>query len=154
MPVAIGVLIGGAVSVEPRSIGAGHRIVFQFDNPVTSVTSVSAIDTMGSPIGSATPSFPGNNELVVTLTGVPDNARVTVSVTGANGAVNASASIGFMVGDVNGTRSVNASDISAVKANLNLPASAANFRMDLNANGAISSANVSAAKARSGLVLP
>ena len=144
--------ITGQVTVEPRSIGTGHRIVFQFDNTVTSVTSVTATNALGQSIGSATPSMLGN-ELTITLGGISDNTRVKVSVTGVNGSVNASASIGFLVGDVNGTRSVNASDISAVKANLSLPVGATNFRMDFDANGTISQADVSAVKARSGLVL-
>ena len=85
----------------------------------------------------------------------PDNQRVTVSLTNVGGlGLDVSASMGFLVGDINGSRSVNASDISAVKANLNVTVGAANFRMDVNTSGTITQSDVSAAKARSGLVLP
>ena len=146
--------ITGLVTVEPRSIGAGHRIVFQFDSSVTSVTSVASTNTLGNPIGTATPSIL-NNELTVTLTGIPDNTRVKITVTGVNGTINTSTSVGFLVGDVNSSRAVNASDIAAVKARngsaINL---GNNYLYDLNANGSINAVDVSAVKARSGLILP
>ena len=62
--------------------------------------------------------------------------------------------LGFLVGDVNESASVNASDISAVKARVNKPLDLANYRFDLNASGAIDGADVSAAKARSGRTIP
>ena len=62
--------------------------------------------------------------------------------------------MGFLVGDVNNTRSVNSSDISAVKARSGQTTSALNFMFDVNASGAINSSDISAVKARSGLVLP
>ncbi len=140
--------IGAAVSVEPRGIGAGHQIVFQFNQPITSVGGATA-----SPVGTAAMSFSGS-EVTVSLTNVPDNRRVTVSLTSVNGTPQTpSASIGFLVGDVNGTRTVNASDISAVKARSGQAASATNFKFDLNATGAINASDISAVKARSGLTL-
>ncbi len=148
--------ITGNVTVEPRVIGSGHRIVFQFDSTVGSVASVSATNTLGQLIGSATSTFAAN-EVIVTLTGIPDNSRVKVTVTGVNGAVNASAAIGFLVGDVNSTRSVNAVDISAVKARAGSDVSSsivANYLFDLDLSGTVNNADSAAAKARSGLVLP
>ncbi len=152
------IAISGAISVEPRTIGAGHTIVFQFSGPVTSVGGVSSLDASSTAVGSATfgvPPIPGN-EVVVTLTGVPDNQRATIALTNINGVatINASASMGFLVGDVNNTRSVNSSDISAVKARSGQTTSALNFMFDVNASGAINSSDISAVKARSGLVLP
>lgn len=104
-------------------------------------------------IGAATASFAGN-ELIVTLTSVPDDNRATVRVSGANGAVDASASMGFLVGDVNGNGAVNAADISAVKAQVGQTVGGTSFRYDLNVSNTISNADVSVVKARSGLVLP
>ena len=156
LSIATGVPIDGAVTVEPRAIGAGHRIVFRFDNPVSSVTSAAARDAGGNLIGSATPSFRGNNELVVTLTGVPDNQRVTVTAAGVNGgALTVPVAIGFLVGDVTNNHAVNAADISAVKARMGKTVSIGNNHLfDLDANNVINNADVSAVKARAGRMLP
>ena len=144
--------ISGNITVEPRIIGLGHSIVFVFDAPVTAAGSVSVVDSNTNSIGTATVAASGNS-VVVTLTGVVDNKRVTVSIFGVNGSGGGSAAIGFLVGDVNGTRSVSASDISAVKARSGQGATALNFKFDVNATGAISASDISAVKARSGLVL-
>ena len=96
-----------------------------------------------------------NGDVVVTLTNVADNKRLTIIVNGLNGgAAPARASLGFLVGDVSNTRTVNAADISAVKANVGKPVTTdAIAKFDLNADGSITQADVSAAKARSGSVL-
>ena len=141
--------ITGAVTVEPRLIGAGHTIVFQFPGPVTSTGTASV-----SPVGSATATFV-NNEVQVSLTNVPDNQRVKVTLVNVNGSMNPPpVSVGFLVGDVNNSRSVNSSDVSGVKARSGQATSTANFKFDLNASGAINSSDLSAVKARSGLALP
>jgi len=148
------IAIGGLVTVEPRAIGAGHSLVFQFNAPVTVAGTPSAVDSSAAAIGSVS-ALAGGNEVVVTLTGMPDNRRATVSLSGVNGLVNDfPASMGFLVGDVNNSRSVNASDISGIKARSGQATSAANFRFDLNASGGINATDISAVKARSGLVLP
>lgn len=141
--------IDGLVTVEPRVIGNGHTIAFQFNGAVTSAGAVSV-----TPTGNAASTFMGN-EVLVTLTNVADNQRVTVTLINVNGSVNPPpVSMGFLVGDVNNTRSVNASDISGVKARSGQTTTVTNFKFDLNASGAINSADISAVKARSGLVLP
>ncbi len=147
IPIDTNQSIGQLVSVEPRMIGAGHRIVFRFNNAVTSITS------SASTFGSASHAYSGN-EVTVTLTGVPDNRRTTVSLIGVNGVLNPFASMGFLVGDVSSSRSVGANDISAVKARNGQPLNGSNFRYDLNVSGGINSGDVSAVKARSGLILP
>ena len=145
--------IVGAVTVEPRSIGSGHAIVFQMSDVVTGIGSVSAVDAADIAIGSAMASFSGN-EVIVTLTGIPDNRRVKVQVDGVNGTTSVSAALGFLVGDINGSRSVNASDIAGVKARSGQTADASNFKFDLNASGGINATDIAAVKPRSGLVLP
>lgn len=141
--------ITGAVSVEPRVIGSGHTIVFQFNRQIATTGSVAV-----APVGTVSAVTVGT-DVIVTLTDVPDNQRATVSLTGVNGsAVNVAASLGFLVGDVNNTRSVNSSDISSVKARSGQATTSQNFRFDVNASGAINSSDISAVKARSGLVLP
>ena len=146
-------LLAGLVTVEPRTIGAGHQIVFRFNNAVTSVGGSST--TLGSV--SHAINLSNTSEVIATLTGIADNRRATVSlsgVTGVMGTLNPVASVGFLVGDVTNSRSVNVSDISAVKAHNGQATSNANFRFDLNVSGMINGGDVSAVKARSGLVIP
>ncbi|MEP7154135.1 MAG: fibronectin type III domain-containing protein [Betaproteobacteria bacterium] len=145
--------IDGNVTVEPRSIGGGHRIAFRFDGPVSNVMSVTAVDSALVAVGSPVSAFVGN-ELIVTLTNIADRTRVMISLVGVNGSVDASATIGFMVGDISGSRSVNAVDIAMVKAHLTQTVNASNFYMDIDANGTINNADLAAVKARSGLALP
>ncbi len=153
LPIDIAQIISGPVTVEPRVIGAGHSIVFQFDNAISVPGAVSSVDAAAAPVGSASASAAGN-EVIVTLTGVPDNRRLTISLTGVNGLVNATAAMGFLVGDINNSRSVNATDISGIKARSGQTATASSFRFDLNASGGINATDIAAVKARSGLVLP
>jgi mono/diheme cytochrome c family protein len=146
--------IGGAVTVESRAIGAGHQIVFQFSDAISAAGTVSVVNAAAMPVGSASAMAAGN-EVIVTVTGIPDNSRATVTLTGVNGGISvAPVSIGFLVGDVNNSRSVNATDISGIKARSGQAASASNFRFDLNASGGINATDIAAVKARSGLVLP
>ncbi len=141
--------IGNAISVEPRVIGAGHTIAFQFNVPITATGTVTA-----APVGTVA-AIAAGNEVVVTLNNIADNQRTTISLVNVNSiAVNAAASLGFLVGDVNNTRSVNSSDISSVKARSGQATTILNFKFDLNASGAVNSSDISAVKARSGLVLP
>ena len=148
------VLIDGAIKIEPRAIGAGHRIVFGFTNMVSTAGSAQITDAQGASLGTA-PAVASGNNVIVTLANLPDNIRVTVTLSGVNGAVTASAAMGFLVGDFNGTGSVNASDIAAVKARNGAAINVGNnFLYDVNANGSINGIDVSVVKARSGLALP
>jgi Dockerin type I domain len=146
--------ITGTISVEPRALGAGHTIVFRFDNPVTAEGAATALDQAMAQAATVTLSRAGNDVIAV-LTNVADNKRLTIRLTGVNGATNVEASLGFLVGDVNATRRATAADIAAVKANLTQPVNShARAKFDLNADGTITSSDVSAAKARAGLAVP
>ena len=143
--------ITSSVTIEPRQIGAGHKVVFTFSGPVTSVGSVSVLDVSNATIGSATASAVGNT-VEVTITGVPDAKRVRVSIGNVNGAgVNASASIGFLVGDVNGSRSVTSADVNRLKGKVGSTVTSSTFLYDVTASGAIDASDLSATKLRSGL---
>lgn len=145
--------ITGAITVEPRVIGAGHTLVFHFDNTVNSVGLATVRDAMLNIAGNATATQSGN-DAIVTLTNVADNKRVTVSVAGINGSGTEKASMGFLVGDVNSTRAVNLSDVSGVKARAGQAANLLNFQFDVNTSGTINASDIAAVKARSGLVIP
>lgn len=150
--IAITTVLGAPPTVEPRVIGSGHTVVFQFNLPITAAGTVNVVDANAVPIGAS--SSVAGNDVVVTIANLADNQRVTISLADVNGTGNFGASMGFLVGDVNNTRSVNSSDISGVKARSGQAADASNFRFDLNATGAINSSDLSAVKARSGLTLP
>ena len=152
LPLDTSVPITDAVTVEPRVIGAGHRIVFVFSDNVTSLSSATAVNGAGQAVPGTVSAI--GSEITVTLPTVPDNSRVLITLTGVNGTIDAPAAVGFLVGDVNNTRSVNSSDISGVKARSGQTTTALNFKFDVNASGAINSSDISAIKARSGLVLP
>ena len=146
--------IGGAVTVVPHEMGDGFRIVFQFNAPVTAPGTATAVDPAGAPLGSAAAVASGN-EVVVTLTAMPDNRRARISLAGVNGtAATYAVSIGFLVGDVDGTRSVNSYDVASVKQRAGETTNAGNALFDIDGSGSISSADILSAKGRSGLVLP
>jgi YVTN family beta-propeller protein len=142
-------IISAAVTVEPRAIGTGHRIVFRFDRTVDSATTVTALDINNAAIGTASFVIAGN-DIIVNLAGVPDATRVAVSLTGVNGTLTVSATLGFLVGDVNNSRSVNSSDINAIKTRSGQVVDTSNFKFDLNASGGINTTDINAAKTRSG----
>ena len=141
----------GTLTVEPRALGAGHRIVFQFSAPVTAVGGASAVGVQGTAYATA-PMIAGS-EVTVPLSTLPDNLSVTVSLNGVNNSQSHSVSLGFLVGDENSTGSVNASDIGAAKVHVGQVATEANFKFDVNTSGSIGSSDISAIKARSGLLL-
>ena len=145
--------ISGAASVEPRTAGTGHQVVFRFNGPISAAGTATAVNALASPVGIAFAKVSGNDVIVV-LIGIPDNEQVLVSLAGVNGSVNASVSLGFLVGDVNSSRAVNAADISAVKANLSRPVDNSTCKFDLDTSGVINSLDVTVAKARAGLALP
>lgn len=146
--------IDGAIDVEPRAIGTGHLLVFQFDNGIFGTTNFTVQDATGQDVGTiVNPAIVGHT-IELTLTDIPDNKRVTVTLNGINLTTTASASIGFLVGDVNNNRAVNAGDVSGVKARSGQAVDADNFRHDINATGTINASDIAAAKARVNLQLP
>ncbi len=144
----------GPVSVEPRNIGAGHVVAFQFNSPIASTGTVIATDYLGANVGSRSAVVSGN-EVIVTLTDIPDGSRVHVLLTDVNSSgINASAWIAFLLGDANSSRAVNSADISAVKAHTGQATTVTSFKFDLDASGSINAADLSIVKSRSGRVAP
>ena len=146
-------LIGGNVSIEPRAIGNGHTIVFQFNDTITFEGTATAIDALSAPVGTPVTARMADT-VVVTLLNVPDKQRLTLQLNGVNNTFSDAVSIGFLVGDVNNSYKVNAGDIASVKARNGQLLGTTNFRFDLNAIGGISSADTTIVKSRAGNVLP
>jgi alpha-tubulin suppressor-like RCC1 family protein len=147
--------ITGNITVEPRAATGAHRIVFQFSGPVTQAGTASAVDINSAAIGNIGGTRTQGNEVIVTLTNIPDASRVKVALANVNGAgLGMQASIGFLVGDTNQTGRVNAADIGGTKANLSQAANGSNFRLDANGDGVIDAKDVSMVKVRAGMTLP
>lgn len=143
----------GNIDVEPRAIGSGHRIVFQFNRTVTTPGSVAVTDTVGAPVGASVAA--SGNEVTVTLTSLPDRQRARFTLTNINGeGLNASASVGFLIGDFNNSRTVEPADVSAVKARSGQNTDGSNYKFDLNASGTVNSTDIATVKARVNLTLP
>lgn len=153
LPIDFNQPITGNVSVEPRVEGTGHRIVFQYDLPITSVGGATALNSVGTSVGMVSTAFSGN-EVVVTLTGIADASLLTVAVTGVNGAVNSSVSVGFLVADFDSSRGVTSVDIAAAKLRSGAAVAQGNGQFDVGASGKLSAADVAAAKSRQGRSLP
>ncbi len=148
--------ITGTIDVECRAIGTGHRIVFTFNNAVTSSGTVAVTDKDGNPFVGAMPSLSSSgNDVIVTVTGIPDNRRAKFTLSNTNSAgLTFSASAGFLVGDVNNSRSVTGTDVGVVRGRSGQAVTAVNFKSDLNASGTLTGTDVSVVRPRSGLVIP
>jgi Fibronectin type III domain/Divergent InlB B-repeat domain len=148
LPINTNETIGGLVTVEPRNIGSGHSIVFQFNQVVTQLGTLSLVDTQGASIGIAAAMInpDANNEVIVMITDMPNANRITISLNGVNATLNASASMGFLIGDVNNTRVVTNSDLSGVKTRTGMNVDATNFMYDVNSTGSITSTDISTVK--------
>ena len=141
--------VTGNIDVEPRVIGSGHRIVFQFNRAVSAAGTVTVTNAAGMSIGAAPLAAASGSEVTVTLLNIPDRQRAKVTLTNINGeGLNASASVGFLVGDINNSRTVDPADVSGVKARSGQVTDASNFKFDLNVSGAINSTDISTVKAR------
>ncbi|MBL8521429.1 MAG: hypothetical protein JNK75_12240 [Betaproteobacteria bacterium] len=153
LPIDINQPVSGNVSVEPRAEAAGHRVVFQYDAPITSVAGATVVNSVGTAVGSATAAFAGN-EVTVTVTGIADASLVSVTVNGVNGAVSNTVNVGFLIADFDATRSVNGTDVGAAKSRSGASASSLNGRYDIGMSGRISAVDIAIAKVRTGRALP
>ena len=129
-------IISASITVEPRTNTVAHRVVFNFDAPVTDPGTATAIDSLGAAFGAVSSAALGNS-VVVTISSPPADKRVTVALTGVNGTTNASICIGFLVGDTTNSRIVNISDINAIKLRDGQTVTSSNLRHDLDLSGVI-----------------
>ena len=153
LPIDTAPAIAGAVTVEPRSIGGGHQIVFKFNNAVTTSVSLTVLDAANGIVGASL--LVSATEVIVSIPSVADATRAAVFLNGVNGSSQVfTAALGFLVGDMNSSRAVNASDINGVKSRSGQVATAGNFMFDLNTNGSVNASDIQMVKARAGAVLP
>lgn len=154
LPMAYGTQVAGTYAIEPRAIGTkGHQLRFEFNQAISSITSVNAKDVGTTTSRTATFVREGN-VVVVTLPDLPDNNRITIELQGVNGVSNFSTTVGFLVGDVNDTGRVTAADLMGLKSRGTQVVDASNFRFDLNLNGTLTSSDISQIKSRMGVMLP
>lgn len=145
--------ITGSYTVEPRNAQGGHTIVFRFTAPVTAVGPVTLTDVEPPATIDTTTAYSGN-DLIVTLSNVPDATRLVVNVSGVNNALSVSRAVGFLVGDLNSSKAVTAADIGAVKSRSGAMVTLANALADIDLNGVFNNIDISAAKARAGRTIP
>jgi len=144
--------IGGPISVEPRSLGPGHVLAFQFDAAVTAAGTVVCVDETAAPV--ACTSAAVGSTVEVTIPALGDAKAVKATLANVNGiGMGAAGSSGFLVGDVNGSRSVTSADILATKGRQGTSI-VTNYRYDVDRNAAIDAADVTAVKANAGLSIP
>ncbi len=144
--------VGGSVTVEPRAIGAGHKIIFAFNDTISAAGTPTAVDQTLAPVGSVAAVAVGTT-VEVTLTGIPTANRVRVQLANVNGTLTTNASIGFLLADVNGNYKVTSSDILMINGRSG-SVTAANFLFDIDVSGSVSLTDINTAKAQSGQTLP
>ena len=147
--------LSGNPGVECRGTDGNYMLVFTFDN---NLMSGNAIVTAGTGTVAGSPTFSANT-MTVNLTGVTNAQKISVKLTGvtdtqAQTLADTIVSMNVLSGDSTGNKSVNASDVSQIKAQSGAMVTGANFRTDINANGSINASDVSLAKSRSGTSVP
>ena len=146
----------GTPTVECRSSGGSHKLVFTFVNDVVSGNASLTTQSGGSISG--TPSFSGNT-MTVNLTGVADQQTITVTlddITDSFAQVlpTTEVEMSVLVGDTSGNGIVNGTDVSQTKFQSGHPVTDANCREDVVVSGSINSTDISQVKSKSGNGLP
>lgn len=153
---AVDLPLSGDFGIESRS-ARQSRILFKFNNNVTSVTGVTS--TCG-PVGVITVDPADSHNVLVKLGEREcDQSNVTLTLTGViddqgNTLDSASVTLGILFGDVTGDSKVNDADLAAVEALQGQETTAENFRADINADGVIDSSDVSRVRNYRGNRLP
>lgn len=163
--------LDGTLTVEPRALGSGHKVVIQFNGPLLTGGTASVTDASGQPVGSLLQEVQGS-EVMITILGVPENQRARIQLSGVNGMLTVSVDVAFHFGNLRSVlnalgenfrtdsavlAATAAADISAIKSLLGAqngqPVSALNFIFDVNIDGTIDGLDLAAIKARSGTKL-
>lgn len=146
--------ITGNSGLEGRASSANHRLVFTFNQPITSgsVALLTGMATLG-PV-----SFSGST-MTVPISGVADKQKVVVglnNVTSSVGQVlpNAGVAMYVLFGDVDGDLFVNSGDALQTRSRSGQSADGTNFRTDVNHDGVVNSGDSLIVRARSGSAVP
>lgn len=151
--------LNGNAGVECRSGGASgnYQVVVTFANPVTVVTTATVTPGNSATASVSGPPIVNGNQVTVNLTNVSNVQTLAVNLIGVNDGStteNVSVPMGVLIGDVTGNRSVNSSDISAVKSHSGAAVTALNFRNDTAASATINSTDIALTKSKVGTSIP
>lgn len=148
------------LTIEPRTTTNNtHTIVFQFDGAVTAAGTATVQTSVGGVLqnfGNVDSVVANGQEVIVTISGIPDRKRIKISLTGVNGSSTVyQAALGFLVGDIDGSGRVGVADLNAIRAISGaVPTQAAgNFLMDLDRSNRVSIADLNIVRAISGAAL-
>jgi Dockerin type I domain len=144
----------GIPGIECRGGGTSnaYRVVLTFFNRVT--FSGAEVTSGAGSVASATGS--GTKIVKLDLTGVLSGQTIQITLAGIDDGTSISDLVipmSVLIGDTNGSGTVNATDISNIKAQAGHSITLSNFREDLNANGSINGSDVAFAKSKSGTAL-
>lgn len=151
--------IGDSVSVEPRMTTPDYVqaaanpncyagpvlpsfIVFAIAEPVVSVGTPTAVDSLGNNYGSSVTASILGNMVIVRIDGGVNAKRVTVTAPNINGATTLSVSVGFLIGDLNNSRTVTGTDITTSRSRNGISIfrpDATTFLCDSDCDGAVDS---------------
>lgn len=156
IPIRLGLPLNGPLSVEPRSGATGHTLVLTFDGPVTQAGGAVARDFLGNDVGTLQ-TVPDGNDVVLTMTGVPDARRINIQIPQVNGSPSpAAVTLGFLVGDVDGSRVIDAQDVRRLRPRTGAAVDSNSFLYDINLSGRINAADLMVVRIQAirGLILP
>lgn len=153
-PFDVNLPLTGSPGIECRTGGAtkDFQVVVTFAGPVT-ITGAGVTSGSGNVSGTTV----SGSQVTVNLTNVSNAQVIQITLTGVNDGTNSSSvniPMAVLLGDTTASGSVNASDVSQVKAQSGAAVSANNFRADITVSNSINSSDVAAAKAASGTALP
>ena len=94
------------------------------------------------------------NVVTIPLTNVANAQTINVTLNNVNGSTNLTIPMRVLVGDTNGNGTVNATDVSLIKARSGQAVDATTLRADVTADGNINATDISLVKSLSGTSLP
>ena len=133
--------LSGRPGIECRSGGGNgeYQVVITFPTSVT-LASATVTPEPGKTAAVSGPPLTTGNQITVNLTNVSNAQTITVNLVGLTDGVTTdtvSVPMSVLIGDAASNGSVNSSDITEVKSQLNQPVTVSNYRDDVTADGLI-----------------